>query len=77
MKLKDFFRMATANMLYWLIMVTVALICALVITLVLMSWVVTIAVVFELILPLRTTAVLVGLTALTLLLLLNIIGKRR
>jgi len=61
MRLKNFFRMTTANTLYWLIAVPIILIGTSVVTVVLMSWVVTVAVIFEIILPLKVITVLVGL----------------
>jgi len=77
MRLKNFFRMATANTLYWLIAVPIILIGTSVITVVLMSWVVTVAVIFELILPLKVITVLVGLATLTALTLVNVFGNLR
>jgi len=75
MKLSSLFRMLKANTLYWLIAIPVIAISASVITLVLMSWVVTVAVIFELVLPLKIIAVLVELCALIALTLVNAFGK--
>jgi len=77
MKIRNFLETVFAGILARLITVLVVFAVAVVITMVLMALVVTTTVVFELVLPLKLIAAMVGLATLAVVMLVIVFGKRR